>query len=89
MEHDSLEYAFVLGGIATVLAVVLAARMFVLWRRGRRSGRSVATIGVALAFSVLMAGTSTGWLAYQRHEKCDRTVARKLCESPVDWLRSR
>lgn len=89
VEHDSLQHAFVLGGIATVLAAVLAASMFMLWRRGRRAGRSVAAIGVALSFSVLTAGASTGWLAYQRHEKCDRTVARKLCESPVDWLRSR
>ena len=89
VEHDSLQDAFVLGGIATILAVALAVSMVVLWRRGRRAGRSVSAIGVALAFSVLIAGASTGWLAYQRHEKCDRTVARKLCESPVDWLRSR
>ena len=89
MEHDRLQLAFVLGGIATVLAVVMAAGMSVLWRRSRRAGRSVAAIGVALACSVLMAAASTGWLAYQRHQKCDRTVARKLCGSPVDWLRPR
>ena len=89
VEHDSLQQAFVLGGIATALAVILATSMFVLWRRGRRATRSVGASGVALALSVLTAGATTGWLAYQRHEKCDRTVARKLCESPVDWLRSR
>ncbi len=89
MERDSLQHTFVIGGIATVRGVVLAAVTFVLWRRGRRAGRAVAAIGVAVTISVLIAGSSVGWLAYQRHEKCDRTVARKLCESPVDWLRSR
>lgn len=89
MEHDSLQHAFVLVGIAMGLAMVLGVGLFLLRRRRRQARRSVAAIGVALAVSVFTAGASMGWLAYQRHEKCDQTVARKLCESPVDWLRSR
>jgi MFS family permease len=88
MEHDNLVRAFVLSGLAAGAAVVLAGFLFTLWIRRRRTGRPVATVGIALVVSVAIAGLSGGWLAYERHEKCDRTVARKLCDSPVDWLRS-
>lgn len=88
MEHENLIRAFVLGGLAAVAAVVLVVVMLVLWIRRRRTGCPVAAIGVAFALSVAIVSLSGGWLAYERHEKCDRTVARKLCESPVDWLRS-
>jgi hypothetical protein len=88
MEHDNLVRIFVLGGLAAVAAVALAVVMLALWIRRRRSGRPAVAFGVALGLSVAVAGLSGSWLAYQRHEKCDQTVARKLCESPVDWLRS-
>jgi hypothetical protein len=88
MEHDNLQRAFVIGGLAAVAAVVLAVIMLALWVRGRRTGHALPAIGIAFALSAAIAGVSAGWLAYERHEKCDRTVARKLCESPVDWLRS-
>lgn len=78
-----------IGGVASVLAMGLAAVMLAFWLRERRAGRPVAAVGIALAFSVVIATASGSWLAYQRHEKCDRTVARKLCESPVDWFGSR
>lgn len=82
-----LERAFVLGGIAGVAAIVLAAVMLVWWVRGRRRGRPVALVGLAFLLAAAVAGTSTGWLAYERHQKCGQTVARTLCESPIDWLR--
>ena len=85
MEHDTLQGAFVVATAASVLTVVT----LIWWVRGRRHARSVTQAGVALLISVGIAVLSTGWLAYERHEKCDRTVARTLCESPIDWLRSR
>lgn len=87
MEHDALERAFLVGGMAGVAAAVLAAVMLVWWVRGQRRGRSTALAGAAFLVCAAVAGTSAGWLAYERHEKCDRTVVRTLCESPVDWLR--
>jgi hypothetical protein len=66
-----------------------AVVMLVWWLRGRRQGRPVTAAFLAFLISVGVAGLSTAWLAYERHDKCDRTVARTLCESPIDWLRSR
>jgi uncharacterized membrane protein YidH (DUF202 family) len=88
MEHDTLQGAFVVGGVAAGVAIVLAAAMLVCMVRGRRSGRPVtsATWFVFLV-AVSLAGLSTGYLVYERTQKCDRTVARTLCESPSEWLR--
>jgi hypothetical protein len=88
MEHDNLVRVFVLGGLAAVAAVVLAVFMLALWIRRHRTGRPAAAVGIAFVVSIGIAGLSGGWLAYERHQKCDRTVARTLCESPADWLRS-
>jgi drug/metabolite transporter (DMT)-like permease len=85
MEHDTLEAAFFVAVGASAVCVV----MLIPWVRGRRQGHSAPWTGVALLISVGIAALSTGWLAYERHEKCDRTVARTLCGSPIDWLRSR
>ncbi len=87
MEHDNLVRAFVLGGLAAGAAVVLGVAMLAVWIRRRRTGRPAVAIGVAFVVSIAIAGVSGGWLANQRHDKCDQTVARKLCESPVDWPR--
>jgi hypothetical protein len=89
MEHDTLQGAFVVGGVAAIAATALAVVMLVSWARGRRCGRPVAMAGLAFLVSAALAVTSAGWLTYQRHEKCGRTVARTLCESPIDWIRSR
>lgn len=88
MEHDNLVRAFVLGGLAVTAAVVLAVVMLALWIRRRRTGSPAAALGVAFVVSIAIAGLSGGWLAYERHEKCDSSVARNLCDSPADWLRS-
>jgi hypothetical protein len=85
MEHDTLQAAFFVAAAASAVAIV----MLIPWVRSRRQGGSAPWTGVALLISVGIAALSTGWLAHERHEKCDRTVARTLCESPIDWLRSR
>ena len=85
MEHDNLQRVFVLGGVGAVVALA----MLVLWVRGLRHGRSVAWARLAFAISFGLSSLSAGWLAYQRHEKCNRNVARTLCDSPIDLLRSR
>lgn len=82
-----LQRAFLVGGAAAGLAVVVAAVMLVWWLNGRRRGQPAVVAAVALFACVAVAGASAGWLVYQRHEKCGPTVARKLCESPVDFLR--
>ena len=87
MEHDALARAFLIGGLAAMAAAGSAAVMLVWWVRGRRRGRPVVLAGVGFVVCAAIAGTSASWLAQQRHEKCGPTVARTLCESPVDWLR--
>jgi hypothetical protein len=81
-----LRRAFLIGGFAAGAAVVMAAVMLVWWRKGRSHGQPIVAAAVAFFACVAVAGASAGWLAYQRHEKCGRTVARTLCRPPVDWL---
>jgi hypothetical protein len=64
----------------------MAALMLVWWYRGRRRGQPVVVAAAAFFVCVAVAGASAGWLVYERHEKCGPTVARALCQSPVDWL---
>jgi hypothetical protein len=56
--------------VASVLALVMLVR----WLRGRRNGRPAMWAGRAFVCAVGIAGLSTAWLVYERHEKCDRTV---------------
>jgi hypothetical protein len=86
VEHQTLEATFVIGALAGVVASVLALVMLVRWLRGRRNGRPALWAGRAFLCAVGIAGMSTAWLVYERHEKCDRTVSRTLCESPIEWL---
>jgi hypothetical protein len=67
---------------------VVAVAMVVRGVRGRRGGRPVApATWMMFLGAVSVAGLSTGWLVHERIDKCDRTVARTLCESPLEWLR--
>jgi uncharacterized membrane protein YidH (DUF202 family) len=88
MEHETLQGSFALALIAVGVAAVLVAVMLARIRRGRRDGRPVAS-ATWLAFLVAMsiAGVSTGYLVYERSQKCDQSVSRTLCESPSEWLR--
>jgi len=85
VEHDALQGTFLIGALAVVLAVVL----FVWWFRCRKLGRQVRVVRLALLICLGVAGVSTAWLVYERHEKCGTGVSRTLCDSPIDWLRSR
>jgi len=87
MEHQTLEWTFVIGAVAAVVASVLALVMLVRWLRGRRQGRPNMWACRVFLCAIGIAGMSTAWLVYERHEKCDRTVSRTLCESPTEWLR--
>ena len=87
MERQILEWTFVAGAIAAAVASVLAVVMLVRWLRGRRNGRPDMWACRAFLCAAGIAALSTAWLVYERHEKCGPTVARTLCESPIELLR--
>jgi hypothetical protein len=74
--------------IAAAVAGVVAIVLLVHCVRPRRDGRrALSATWLVFLGAVSVAGLSTAWLVHERADKCDRTVARTLCESPRDWLR--
>jgi cytochrome bd-type quinol oxidase subunit 1 len=89
MEHQTLQGTFLVAVLAAVVAAALAVVIGAWWLWGRRQGRSFrSATAVGFLCAVAVSAASTGWLMHERAQKCGPTVARTLCESPMEWFRS-